>query len=420
MKKYPAYKDCGIEWIGEIPEHWEVKPIKYVGEMVLGKMLTPNDKGGYFRKPYLRAQNITWEKVDTEDIKEMWFSEKDLSQYRLKENDLLVSEGGEVGRTAIWKNELSECYIQNSVHKITMKSKNNPHYYLYHFQIYGKTGYFDSIVSRVSIAHLTREKLKEIMFLSPTLSEQQSIANYLDRKTLLIDTLIENKQKLIALLKEQRAAIINQAVTKGLNPNVKQKDSGIAWLGEIPEHWELKKLKHVITIKSGEGITREDINEEGTYEVYGGNGFLGFTEDYNVTNDTLIIGRVGAKCGNVHLVCDHKWVTDNALIAKTNQNYRFLFFLLTSMRLNNLANQNAQPLITGTMIKYQIAALPSIDEQDKIVENIESETMRFDTLLRNNQRQIDHLKEYRTALISEVVTGKIDVRDSGMQEVRPS
>ena len=82
----------------------------------------------------------------------------------------------------------------------------------------------------------------------------------------------------------------------------------------------------------------EDINEEGTYEVYGGNGFLGFTEDYNVTNDTLIIGLVGAKCGNVHLVCDHKWVTDNALIAKTNQNYRFLFFLLTSMRLNNLAN----------------------------------------------------------------------------------
>jgi type I restriction enzyme S subunit len=201
---------------------------------------------------------------------------------------------------------------------------------------------------------------------------------------------------------------------------VKLKDSGIEWLGEIPEHLEVKKLKHLITMKSGEGITREDINEEGTYEVYGGNGFLGFTEDYNVTNDTLIIGRVGAKCGNVHLVCGHKWVTDNALIAKTNQNYRFLFFLLTSMRLNNLANQNAQPLITGTMIKYQIAALPSIDEQDKIVENIESETMRFDTLLRNNQRQIELLKEYRIALISEVVTGKIDVRDVGEQEDRPS
>ncbi len=265
--------------------------------------------------------------------------------------------------------------------------------------------------------NLNLTKIKNLIVLLPPFSEQQTIANYPDRKTRLIDTLIENKQKLIALLKEQRAAIINHAVTKGLDPDVKLKDSGIEWLGEIPEHWEVKKLKHVITIKSGEGITREDINEEGTYEVYGGNGFLGFTEDYNVTNDTLIIGRVGAKCGKVHLVCGHKWVTDNALIAKTNQNYRFLFFLLTSMRLNNLANQNAQPLITGTMIKYQIAALPSIDEQDKIVENAESETMRFDTLLRNNQRQIELLKEYRTALISEVVTGKIDVQDSEKQEV---
>ncbi|KAF5427065.1 type I restriction enzyme, S subunit, partial [Candidatus Methanophagaceae archaeon] len=277
MKRYPAYKDSGTEWLGEIPEHWEAKPIKYVGDIVLGKMLTPDDKGGYFRKPYLRAQNITWEKLDTEDIKEMWFSEKDLSQYRLKENDLLVSEGGEVGRTAIWKNELNECYIQNSVHKITIKSKNNPHYYLYHFQIYGKTGCFDSIVNRVSIAHLTREKLKEIMFLSPTLSEQQTIANYLDRKTHLIDTLIENKQKLIDLLKEQRAAIINQAVTKGLNPNVKLKDSGIEWLGKIPEHWKVKPLKY--TVKINQDSLPENTPED--YEIQ-------YIDIGNVNQDGLV------------------------------------------------------------------------------------------------------------------------------------
>jgi type I restriction enzyme S subunit len=107
-------KDSGVEWLGEIPEHWEIIRLKYLSDVVLGKMLTPVDKGGYYFKPYLRAKNLTWLKVDAEDIKEMWFSEAELSQYRLLKDDLLVSEGGEVGRTCIWNEEIPECYIQNS------------------------------------------------------------------------------------------------------------------------------------------------------------------------------------------------------------------------------------------------------------------------------------------------------------------
>ncbi len=206
-------KDSGIEWLGEIPEHWEVKKLKYFGEIVLGKMLTPQDKGNYYKKPYLRARNILWEKVDPSDIKEMWFSEKELSQYRLKENDLLVSEGGEVGRTAIWKNELEECYIQNSVHKVTINESHNPFYFLYFFLIYGQAGHFDAIVNRVSIAHLTREKLKEVPFAIPPPTEQQSITDYLYKKTTRIDKSIEKQDKQIELLKEYRTALISEVVT---------------------------------------------------------------------------------------------------------------------------------------------------------------------------------------------------------------
>lgn len=119
MKKYDTYKDSGIEWIGEVPGHWEVKRLKAVAQIVLGKMLTNDDKGDFSLKPYLRAGNINWLNVNVDDIKEMWFSDKELEKYRLETDDLLVSEGGEVGRTCIWKNELPECYIQNSVHKIT-------------------------------------------------------------------------------------------------------------------------------------------------------------------------------------------------------------------------------------------------------------------------------------------------------------
>ena len=115
MKPYPKYKPSDIQWLGDIPEHWEVKKLKYVSSIKLGKMLTPEDKGNFFLKPYLRAQNINWLKTNVEDVKEMWFSETELETFRIKYNDLLVSEGGEVGRTCIWEDELEECY--NSFNK---------------------------------------------------------------------------------------------------------------------------------------------------------------------------------------------------------------------------------------------------------------------------------------------------------------
>ena len=206
-------KDSGIEWLGDIPAHWEVKPIKFIGEIVLGKMLTNEDKGGYFKKPYLRAKNIIWGNVNINNVKEMWFSKDEVNKYRLKENDLLVSEGGEVGRTAIWKKELDECYIQNSVHKISIKQENNPYYYLYHCELYGKKGYFDSIVDRVSIAHLTREKLKDVKFLYPPSVEQNSIADHIIIKTNEIDTLIKNYEASIDRVTEYRTTLISDAVT---------------------------------------------------------------------------------------------------------------------------------------------------------------------------------------------------------------
>jgi type I restriction enzyme S subunit len=206
-------KDSGIEWLGEIPAHWEVKKLKFFGDIVLGKMVTPTDKGDYIRKPYLNAQNIRWEILDATEINEMWFSENELRQYRIKFDDLLVSEGGEVGRTAIWCNEIDECYIQNSINKVTMKIGFNPRYFLYMFESYGNMGHFNAIVSRVSIAHLTREKLKEIKFIVPPDAEQKAIAVFLDQETSGIDKLINQIQSSIDKLREYRTALISAAVT---------------------------------------------------------------------------------------------------------------------------------------------------------------------------------------------------------------
>jgi len=206
-------KPSGIEWLGDIPEHWAVKKLKYVANVVLGKMLTNDDKGGFYLKPYLRAANMQWLSADVSNVKEMWFSANELKKLRVLENDLLVSEGGEVGRTCIWRNELDECYIQNSVHKITFEKSLNSFFFLYQFYLMGSIGYFESIVNRISIGHLTGEKLQEIFIWFPSLKEQTEIVHYIETQTQRIDTTLSKIEQEIGLLQEYRTALISEVVT---------------------------------------------------------------------------------------------------------------------------------------------------------------------------------------------------------------
>jgi len=262
-----------------------------------------------------------------------------------------------------------------------------------------------------AVPSIDLNKLRDFFVAIPEKAEQKFITAYLNRKTTQIDNLISKKQKLIELLKEERSAIINQAVTKGLNPDAPMKDSGIEWLGEVPEHWEIERLKYIIRVRSGDGITNEAMNQDGKYEVYGGNGFIGSSDKFNVKSDSIIIGRVGAKCGNVRYLKGEKWISDNALILKSDQDYTYLKYLLEFLNLNHLANQNAQPLITSSMVKLVVVTLPNSLEEQKLIANfINAKTKAIDQTISNIENQIDLLQEYRITLIFEVVTGKIDVR----------
>ncbi|EMF9851829.1 restriction endonuclease subunit S [Campylobacter upsaliensis] len=205
-------KNSGIEYLGLIPHHWEVKKLKYVGKVVLGKMLYNEHQKGYSHCYYLKSKNLQWLNVEVSQIEKMWFSEYEKSLYRIKKDDLLVSEGGEVGKTCIWNNELAECYIQNSVHKITLNKFNNAKFFLYLFFTYGKLGVFDSVVSRVSIAHLVLEKLINVDMVVPPLQEQKEIAAFLDSKVAQIDSAIEKTKRQIELVKEYKNTLINEAV----------------------------------------------------------------------------------------------------------------------------------------------------------------------------------------------------------------
>lgn len=206
-------KNSGIEWIGEIPEHWEVRRLKNISKVILGKMLKTTPSDGDELKPYLRSVNVQWMKINQNDISSMWFSQNELKQYRLKNNDLVVCEGGEVGRASLWCEELEECYIQNAVHKITAYSCIMSKFLLYQFVMLGSKSAFNSIVNRVSIAHLTREKLVVVLFAVPPKEEQLSIVEFIEKETALIDKTIARTEKEIELIQEYRTRLVSDVVT---------------------------------------------------------------------------------------------------------------------------------------------------------------------------------------------------------------
>ncbi len=206
-------KDSGIEWIGKIPEHWEVKRIKEVGDLKLGKMLDEKPKDGYSLKPYLKSKNIGWLELKLEEVENMFFSESEMNILRLCKGDIVISEGGEVGKSAYWTGELQECYIQNSVQKLTLNKGYCSKYFLYLSFLLGQMGYYKSIVNLVSIMHLTYEKLRKVVVLCPPLPEQQAIASYLDEKCAKIDAAIENIGKQIDASKRLKRALINEVIT---------------------------------------------------------------------------------------------------------------------------------------------------------------------------------------------------------------
>lgn len=436
MKRYDSYKDSGVEWIGEVPEHWEIRPLKHLSKITLGKMLTPEDKGGYTLKPYLRSQNIQINQVDISDIKKMWFSENELGKYRLKKGDILVNEGGDIGRTCIWNSEIDECYIQNSVNRVQMVLGDN-HYYLYHFYLHHQLRYFDSIVNRVSIPHLTKEKLENVLFVAPLLAEQIQIAKYLDQKTTQIDKLIADKQKLIALLNEERTTMINQAVTKGLNPNVPMKDSGVEWLGEIPKPWKIGKLKifcelitdgshfSPLSLESGKRyISVKDVKEntidfenckyisEDDFLILERNGCRPKENDILLTKD----GTIG-RASIVQEDNDFVILSSLAIIRAKLKFIKPLYlkhFLVSQINIEQMLSSlqgSALTRITLSIINNLYIIVPQINEQEKILDYIKKHSDNNDKLVLKVQQEIELLKEYKTALISEAVTGKIDVQD---------
>jgi type I restriction enzyme S subunit len=218
-RAYPGYKPSGVEWLGEVPEHWDTLECKFGYSIQLGKMLQngpqmPNDE----QVPYLKALYVQWENVRTSDLPEMWASPGDILKYSVRDGDLLVCEGGEVGRAGILRNPPARCIIQNALHYVRPKGGNSNRFLMYLLKVASFQGWFDILCNKATIAHFTGEKFGSLSVTLPSPHEQRAIAAFLDRKTERIDALITKVQESIDLLKEKRTALISHAVIKGLAP----------------------------------------------------------------------------------------------------------------------------------------------------------------------------------------------------------
>ncbi len=323
MKTYEKYKDSGVEWIGEIPEHWVVKRFSFLFSLGRGLSITKQDlkDSGIPCVNYGEIHSKFGFKVNPE-INELKYVDEDYlnlsTNSLLKRGDFVFADTSEdIEGSGNFTCLDSDIQTFAGYHTIIARLKYN---YNYRFIAY----LFDSLEYRTQIQRevvgikvfsITQAILKNTNLILPTLQEQTTIANFLDRKTTEIDCIIANKQKLIALYEEEKQAVINQAVTKGLDPTVKLKDSGVEWLGEIPENWEVKQLRNVAQMKSGEGITSENIKENGEYPVYGGNGLRGYFDNYTHMGDYVLIGRQGALCGNINYATGYFWASEHAIVA---------------------------------------------------------------------------------------------------------
>ena len=417
FKQYPSYKNSGVEWLGDVPEHWDLKRFKYILEE-LNELSELGDETLLSVSEYYGVKP----RKETIDEGDILSRAESLSGYKkCKSGDLVMNI------MLAWKRGLGitkfDGIVSPAYAVFRLFSHNYSEDYIHYLlRTDTYTNYFKSFSTGVmdSRLRLYPEYFGNLTNISPSLKEQNQIVSFLNTETTRIDNLISKQEKLIELLEEQRKSIISHAVTKGLNPNAPMKDSGVEWLGDVPEHWEVISIKFLAHCSSGQGINSLEVldiaDDKNSFPVIGGNGMMGWTSKSNYKEPVLSIGRVGALCGNVHLINYPSWISDNSLILKVYSkkvNLEILQYILLSRNLNNLASKSAQPLITGTQVKNEKITLPPPNEQSQILQYIIQNQSRINNLIAKQKTLIEKLKEYRASIISHAVTGKIDVREFG-------
>lgn len=405
-QKYAEYKDLGVEWLGEIPSHWDCFSGKRIFASVRKAAYETDQQLAASQKYGVIPQKLMMELNDSK----VMLALKGTDSFRhVDENNFVISlrsfEGGI--EYSQYKGCVSPAYtvLQN-------KKKISFAYFKYLFKsapyIAALQSTTDSLRDGKSISY---EQFGGIPLPLCNVDEQQGIANFLDHETTKIDTLIAKQEKLIELLKEKRHAVISHAVTKGVNPSVAMKDSGVEWLGEVPEHWVIGRLKNVLSIKNGRDYKNVEI-EEGGYPVYGSGGIFKRSSEYLYDGISILFGRKGT-VDKPLLVNGKFWTVDTMFYSELgrNVNPEYVYFQSVGFPFDKLSTNTALPSMTQEDLLNLGFAIPPLSEQIEISKFITQYLEKNYSLMEKAKQAIQLMQERRTALISAAVTGRIDVRD---------
>jgi type I restriction enzyme S subunit len=408
-------KDSGVPWLKEIPVNWKVER----GKNVLALQKRPvrdNDEvvtcfrdGEVVLRSLRRTEGFT-------------MSDKEIGYQGINEGDIVIhGMDGFAGAMGVSKSTGKGSPV---LIVCTPKYDAIPQYIIYYLRALAMTDVFVALATgiRERSCDLRWNKVSELEFIMPSSSEQQAIVEFLDRKCAEVDEMIALQEQIIEELKAYKQSVITEAVTKGLNPAAPMRDSGIEWIGSIPEHWEVSKVKWECAIMDylREPISAENRkNELGLYDYYGASGVIDKIDDYNVDDKVLLIGEDGANLVMRNLPLVYKaegkfWVNNHAHILKplANNCYSYMAYMLEAGDYTHYITGSAQPKLSQDNIKNFIIPMPrDYTEQQAIADYLDEKCADIDSLIQTKQSKIDSLKEYKKSIIYEYVTGKRELNE---------
>ncbi|MDD5007380.1 MAG: restriction endonuclease subunit S [Syntrophorhabdaceae bacterium] len=435
-KPYPAYKPPGVEWLGDVPEHWKVKKVR--------RCLLGHKQGYYSTEAYvdegyklLRITDLDSNGfVSLVDCPSVEIKE-DARPFLLQDNDFVFARTGGAGTFGLIRGIKDKTVFASYLIRFRFSKEADPEFLRYNFL---SMQFVQAIIRNIHGGvnqNVHAEDIKEQYIPLPPFPEQKAIADFLDRETGKIDMLIGKNRWLIELLKEKRIALISRAVTKGLDSTVKMKSSSVEWLGDVPGHWEVKKIRRVATrVQTGNTppTSEEKYYDDGTVPWFGPSSFgegIFLSEPVKVINECAVEDGVARlfNAGTVMLVCIGATIGKVSSIkenASCNQqitgvtfrdtliNTEFITFQLKLLEttIREVAPSATLAIFDQNKISDLQLALPPLPEQQAIADFLDKETEKIDALIAKVEKAIEKLKEYRTALISAAVTGKIDVREA--------
>lgn len=444
MKKYENYKNSGVEWLGEIPEHWEAKKFKFVLNLSKGLTITKQNliSEGVFCVNYGEIHSKFGFELDTSKHKLQCVSEEFLitdPNTLLNQGDFIFADTSEdIEGSGNFTHLISNDKTFAGYHTVIArpKSEMNSLFFAFVFDSISFRNQIRRVVKGVKVYSITQSVLKETNIWIPPLEEQTAISKFLDDKTTKIDQAIAIKQKQIELLKERRQILIHKAVTRGLNDTVKLKDSGVEWIGEIPEGWEVKKLKYCLNGKLKYGANESGVEYNFNLPRYvritdfGQDGKLSEEKklsltweqgkEYLLKDGDILFARSGATVGKTYQFKTSMSIEENysfagyLIKAEANENIilsDFLHLFTNSQIFDNwkegIFNKATIENIGADKYSQLSVIIPPVKEQFEILENYNKNSQKIATAISLKEQEIDKLKEYKMSLVDGVVTGKV-------------